>query len=212
MAGHVTLPRTPIAYPGETTLSAVFDSGECKAVVEQYLGAKLDPDGRFYATGVMPSVESYADGDRDIWCGLARRPDEEQPDQTDPYYLYTGRLRAADQHRVFAIGSCLGGDGDHLSFGTVPCDGPHTVEIAGHVDLGARTGPAPTEDDYQALVGTRCRQLAKTYAGPNLRLPVQSGWLWINEASWDSGMRTVMCTVAEYSGQRPLVITRHLAA
>ena len=202
------------AYPSESFWDAMFDTGVCLTKAEEYLGTKLDPNGNYYSSGVMPSPESWADGDREVYCGIAVQPYEAAAIAASNHAATTGRVAADHQYRIYGIGSCLGtaGSGAQQAYGAVPCDQPHEVEVAGHIDLRGRVSARPAEDAYAAIVGRDCDRLGRQYAGANYRDPVSAGWMWIQAASWDAGQRTVLCTVAEYRNGEAATITRRLGA
>lgn len=199
------------AYPREAYWDALFDSGPCLALAERYLGVKLDPNGNYYANGVMPSVGSWRDGDREVWCGIGVVPYEAARAALEDGES-TGPVKASEQYRVFPVGSCLGeaGTADDTAWGVVPCDAPHNSEVAGHVDVTDRLRELPADDGWGPVVADDCERLAKAYAGAALRDPVRVGWLAIEAGSWDAGRRTLLCTVSEYRNDRPATITRRI--
>jgi hypothetical protein len=201
-------------YPSEADWAAMFDTGKCAEIGGDYVGGVLDPDGIYGPRGIIPLEDAWRLADRQVWCGLQRYPLEEQAHDDPMAELFAGAIdrNPGAQHRILPVGSCLGPDGDGLTYGTVPCDGPHNVEISGHVDLTGRTDHLPAPEEYQRLVGDACHRQSQGYAGRNLRDPVSSGWLHIEQGSWDAGRRTVLCTVAEYRNQDTLTITRRLGA
>jgi hypothetical protein len=212
VTGSFDLPSGP--YPSEGEWAAMFDTGRCAEMGGAYVGGALDPAGLYGPRGLIPLRDSWSVGDREVWCGLRRYPMEQAASEEPSAELFTGAIDRTPgaQYRIYPIGSCLGPDGHGLTFGTVSCDGPHDVEIAGHVDLSGRVDQFPAPDQYDRLVADDCRRQAKAYAGRNLRDPVFSGWLGIGQGSWDAGRRTVLCTVAEYRNEDSLTITRRLGA
>ena len=201
------------AYPREAFWDALFDSGPCLALAEEYIGAKLDPNGNFYAHGVLPSAESWSSGDREVWCGIGVWPYDAEQNARPGHAESTGRVAAASQYRIYPVGSCIGeaGSGDRTAWGVVPCDAPHRMEVAGHLDLSGRVQELPADEDaWDRVVGDDCNRLARAYAGAALRDPVGAGWLMIEAGSWDAGRRTLLCTVSEYRGQEAATITRRI--
>lgn len=210
VTGKVELERGP--YPSEATWDAMFDTGACAELGAAYLGGTLDPRGHYVPRGIIPQEEGWRYGDREVWCGLGRFPMEEDRLHSGTDEPFEGAVDRSGQHRIYPVGSCLGPDGEGLTFGTVSCDGPHVVEISGHVDLSGRIETLPTSEQYSRLVGDACERAGKVFAGANFRDPVQAGWMHIEQGSWDAGRRTVECTVAEYRNQDSLTITRRLGA
>lgn len=211
VTGRHTITDQTGEYPGSAYWDALLTSGRCLALAEAYLGVKLDPAGNLYAHGVVPSPESWRDGDRDVWCGIGVWPyDAERLAQRGPDESI-GRARASEQYRVFAVGSCLGPSGkeDDTAWGVVPCDVPHSLEVAGHFDLSG-LAERPPHDRWARTVDRDCSRLATAYIGAPLREPVQAASLEIEAASWDAGRRTVVCTVAEYVNNEPATITRRI--
>ena len=198
-------------YPREAYWDALFDSGPCLAAAELYLGTKLDPNGNYFANGVMPTAEGWRNGDRGVWCGIGVRPlDAAGAAVARPESI--GRVSAGNQYRIYPVGSCVGeaGTAERPGWGVVPCDAPHDIEVAGHVDLTNRVRELPPDDGWERVVGADCQRLAKAYAGAALRDPVHPGWLPIEAGSWDAGRRTLLCTVAEYRNDEAATITRRI--
>lgn len=212
VTGSFVLPAGP--YPSEADWAAMFDTGKCAELGGLYVGGVLDPSGVYGPRGIIPLEDAWRLADREVWCGLRRYPLEEGAADDPAAELFSGVVdrNPGAQHRILPVGSCLGPDGEGLTYGTVSCDGPHNVEIAGHVELAGRVDHFPKPEEYQRLVSDACHRQSQVYAGRNLRDPVSSGWMYIEQGSWDAGRRTVLCTVAEYRNQDTLTITRRLGA
>jgi hypothetical protein len=212
VTGRYIVDLHEVPYPADSYWEAIFDSGPCLRFAEEYLGAKLDPYGNYYPTGVMPSPDSWPGGDREVWCGLAVHPYEAAALAAKGHMTTTGRVSAAKQHRLYPVGACLGsvGGGADEYYGVVPCDAPHRAEVVGHVDIRKRAREAPLGDEYPDLVGEDCFGLAEAYLGSAFRDPVDFLWDGIPPASWEAGRRHVTCMVAEFRNGEAITITRRL--
>ncbi len=182
-------------FPSEVQWTALFEK-RCHASIEALLGTHLDPVGLFFATGVQPSGESWARGDRTIWCGVAKvsaaRPS--RPHQLVPF---TGKVGGAPQARLAEVGSCWSGASPYPS----SCRNAHEWEVVGFFDLAGKVAQPPAPNDNTAwgnLVGEACAGSARSYLGHDLVNDVHAGWQPIQPGSWIAGRRAVECTVAHY--------------
>ncbi|HEX7165869.1 MAG TPA: septum formation family protein [Acidimicrobiales bacterium] len=201
-------------YPKGEGWPKAFSSSTCYELAEAHLGALLDRYGAYDLTGLRPTREEWAQGRRTVACGLARVPLERALVTATTPTAYTGAVSAADRHRHLPRGSCLGFDA--MSGGieagvTVPCDKPHALEVTGHVDVSGRAQEFPGDDlsAWEPLVGARCTELARSYAGA-FRAPVTSAFLPIEPESWKSGRRTVDCVIGENGEDGFRVLERRL--
>ena len=103
----------------------------CDPVVQQYLGGRFDPDGRFRIGALKPSPAKWAQGDRELRCGL------QSASRSGALYPMAGKAVEQDQSAVHAPGTCLGIDGRTIG-DPVDCAGPHAVEAVGVVDLAKK--------------------------------------------------------------------------
>lgn len=190
-------------YPTATDWDSVL-AGDCRPSVDALLGQPLDPFGKFAIFGVFPTRDSWAFGERTVWCGLTGR-DASLALRAVPL---TEEARNATQALIAPVGTCIGARSEW-----VPCTDSHLREVTGHA---AVTGTAPPDagDDraWQALLGTRCEDFARAYLGRPLGADDLVGWQPIDPRSWVAGRRTVECLIARGAAGRAIEITGSLRA
>ena len=79
------------------------------------------------------------------------------------------------------------------------CDKPHLDEAVGSFDLTDSTWPG--ESGTRTEAGPRCLALARQYVGQTTTR-LQLVWLYPKKASFDNGVRTVVCAVAAGDGSK----------
>jgi hypothetical protein len=200
------VPASVRRYPTAAEWDAI-ETAVCGPVVESYLQAKIDPSGRYAATGIHPTEASWARGVRSLHCGINQRGETAD----DKFIAFTGKVDPARQYQAFAPGTCLpAGDAGRLGR-PVPCTQPHVLEITGAVDLTGRIGHAPTNDEMDQTIGADCEQIAAAYLGRPLEDDLWSGWLNIEPESWDAGHRITECTLERYGPDNaPVVLSAPL--
>ena len=165
----------------------------CDPVVRDYLGGKFDPDGRFRVGALKPSPTKWAQGDRELRCGL------QSASRSGALYPMTGRAHDQDQSAVHDPGTCLGIDGRTIG-DPVDCTGPHAVEAVGVVDLGAKFDDKfPAVDAQDEFLQTECTKIATGYAGGDDVITAKKltvYWDNVTEDSWKAGTRRVNCNLA----------------
>jgi hypothetical protein len=169
-----------------------FIHRECVAPAESLLGTKLDPYGRFFISAIRPSAESWPNGDRDVWCGLAANPVDASEAADGNLVLFTGKIEGQGQQNLLPAGTCI----DDRSRAT-PCTEPHVAEIVAHVDLTGRvTDPPPANDTaaWNALVADDCGPALRAYLGHEPDENTSWGWHPIASESWAAGSHLVTCT------------------
>ena len=180
----------------------------CDPVVKQYLSGRFDPDGRFRIGALKPSPAKWAQGDRELRCGL------QSASRSGALYPMAGKAVEQDQAAVHAPGTCLGIDGRTIG-DPVDCTGPHAVEAVGVVDLGKKfDDDFPAVDAQDDFLQTECTKIATGYAGGedvigDKKLTVY--WDNLTEDSWKAGTRRVNCNLAallpDRSGFAPVMGT-----
>jgi Septum formation len=183
-AGSVAL-AADMALPDDRQWRQIVDE-RCEPVVLEYMRGKFDPDGRYRVGALKPSPAKWADGDRELRCGL------QSASRSGALYPLAGRAAESDQAAVQDPGTCLAIDGRTIG-DPVDCAGPHAVETVGIVDLA---GKFP---DAFPAVGDQDSYLQPEYAGSaeaisNKGLTVY--WDNITEESWNAGSRRVNCNLA----------------
>ena len=183
MAGRIELKDDDDApFPTDSQWDAIYKE-RCGPVVEKALGGPLDPAGRWAVGGITPSPESWAELDRDVWCGATLVGDGLGNDVA----LFEGKVDLAAQVTRTPAGQCLAFAPDRRD-APVDCNQPHQVEVAGQAELGT-AGGFPGDD---ALI-TACESTAKQYMGPNALYSF--GYRNFDEGSWHAGRRWTDCVV-----------------
>ena len=165
----------------------------CDPVVRTYLGGRFDPDGRYRIGALKPSPTKWAQGDRELRCGL------QSSSRSGALYPMAGTAREQDQSATHQPGTCLGIDGRTIG-DPVDCGGPHAVEAVGVVDLGQKfDDDFPKVDAQDEFLQTECTKIATGYAGgdqviTDKKLTVY--WDNLTEDSWTAGTRRVNCNLA----------------
>jgi hypothetical protein len=190
-AGSVTL-ATEMALPDDRQWRQIVNE-RCEPVVLEYLGGKFDPDGRFRVGALKPSPSKWADGDRELRCGV------QSASRSGALLPISGRAAESEQAAVQEPGTCLAIDGRTIG-DPVDCSGPHAVEAVGVVDLSEKFSEGfPAVGDQDAYLQPQCAEVASTYAG-NAEAISAKGltvyWDNITEESWNAGSRKVNCNLA----------------
>jgi len=175
-------------------------SERCTPIVQQYLDNRFDPNGRFRVGGLKPSQAKWAEGDREMRCGLQSNT------KSGSFMPIKGKVADQDQSRVEDAGTCLAVDGKTVG-DPVPCTGPHAVETVSVVDLSQQftDGKFPSVDDQDKYLQTKCTEDAAAYAGsPDAVAQKKLTVYWdnISQESWDVGSRKVNCNLAALLADR----------
>jgi hypothetical protein len=190
-AGSVTLPGD-MALPDDRQWRQLVNE-RCEPVVVDYLRGKFDPDGRFRVGALKPSSSKWADGDRELRCGV------QSASRSGALLPLAGRAADSDQASVHDPGTCLGIDGRTIG-DPVDCKGAHAVETVGIVDLSEKFPDAfPAVGDQDAYLQPQCAKIAGDYAGSADAISDKGltvYWDNITEASWKAGSRKVNCNLA----------------
>ncbi|WP_033292094.1 septum formation family protein [Amycolatopsis jejuensis] len=165
---------------------------KCNSDVRPYLGHALDPYGKLTTNLLRPTAAQWADGDRQLRCGLqwAGPGGGLQPT--------TGAARDQDQSLVWAPGTCLALAGKGVG-DPVDCSKPHSYEIIATLDLASNFKDGyPKLDDQKAWLDTECNKAAKDYTGgADLgQKKLMLGWDSREQESWSAGSTKVNCKVA----------------
>ena len=165
----------------------------CEPAVRDYLGGKLDPDGRYRVGALKPSPAKWTEGDRELRCGL------QSASRSGALYPLQGRASEGDQSAVHEPGTCLAIDGRTIG-DPVDCGRPHAVEAVGVIDLGGKFPESfPAVDAQDGFLQTECTRVAAAFAGgdsviADKKLTVY--WDNLTEESWTAGTRRVNCNLA----------------
>ena len=195
VAGRITAPGNSMesAMP---QLDAAIQT-QCPPLVEALLGRPLDPTGRFNLQTIIPTTESWAQGDRDVWCGVgghgttdaATGAQQETPIDVD--------ARGATQSLPVVLGTC-----GSRTTSSVPCTSPHSWEITGSFELDPSVVPPAANDTaaWDQLAGSRCQLITNAYLGRPTPASATAGWLTFNPKSYAAGDRTIRCIVMGNGG------------
>jgi hypothetical protein len=190
-AGSVTL-ADQTALPDDRQWRQLVTE-RCDPVVLDYLDGQFDPDGRYRVGALKPSPAKWAEGDRQLRCGL------QSASRSGALYPIAGRAAESDQAAVQEPGTCLAIDGRTIG-DPVDCSGPHAVETVGVVDLSSEFSEGfPAVGDQDAYLQPECVRIANEYAGgaeviADKELTVY--WDNLTEESWNAGTRKVNCNLA----------------
>ncbi len=190
-AGSVALADQP-TLPDDRKWRQLVNE-RCAPVVVTYMGGKFDADGRYRVGALKPSGTKWAQGDRELRCGL------QSASRSGALYSMVGRAADNDQSAVHEAGTCLAIDGRTIG-DPVDCKGPHAVETVGVVDLTEKFPDTfPKVSDQDAFLQPECGRIAAEYAGganviTSKKLTVY--WDNLTEGSWNAGTRKVNCNLA----------------
>ncbi|GAB16849.1 hypothetical protein GOEFS_015_00460 [Gordonia effusa NBRC 100432] len=186
-------------WPGAKRFAAIRDE-QCPVIVSEYLGGKLDPQGRFSVGLMFPSQAQWDKGARELRCGL------EQPGKDGTQTQFTGQVANLDQSFDWPPGTCIGIDPATRKPTSlrVNCTEQHAFQTTGIVDLGARFGPRlsgkpwPTVAEQNKFLESICPGQTNRFLGgkdkfDKTTLNVQ--WSTVSEVSWLAGSRRVLCYV-----------------
>lgn len=190
-AGTVVL-GDQVALPSDDVFRRLV-AERCEPKVLDYLGGRLDPQGRFRVGALKPSPTKWEQGDRELRCGL------QTASRSGALYPIVGTVAESDQSAVEEPGTCLAIDGTRVG-DPVACTGAHALETVGIVELGEQFPDGfPAVPDQDAFLQTRCAEVAGEYAGgPTVVADKGLTVYWNNiaEESWAAGSRRVNCNVA----------------
>lgn len=166
----------------------------CTPVVLQYLDNTFDPNGRYRVGALKPSAAKWAQGDRELRCGL------QSASQSGALYPMAGKVAGGDQSDVQQPGTCLAINGKQIG-DPIDCAKPHAVETAGIVDVSKQFADKtkfPAVADQDAFLQPQCDKVADAYAGsPDVIAQKKLTVYWdnITETSWKAGTRKVNCNL-----------------
>lgn len=185
-------------WPGPEQFTAIRDE-HCPAVVNAYLGGKLDPAGRFSIGLMYPSQEQWIDGERTLRCGL------QLSGTTGTLKPFLGRVGEQDQSQQWPAGTCIGIDQEtRKPTDPVDCTEPHAFQVTAVIDLGLKYGaagsgkPWPNLDEQNAYLQSTCPGTTNQFLGGNDKLDqttLNLQWSTLAETSWLAGSRQVVCYV-----------------
>ncbi|MEC3977991.1 septum formation family protein [Amycolatopsis sp. H20-H5] len=169
-----------------------ISQSKCSAALKPYLGHELDPYGKLTLNLLRPTAPQWADGDRQLRCGLqwAGPGGKLQPT--------TGPAKSQNQSLVWEPGTCLALLGKSVG-DPIDCAKPHAYEIVAKLDLKTKfTDGYPSQDDQKAWLDTECSNAVTEYTG-GADLGAKKlilTWDVREQESWDAGSTQVNCKVA----------------
>lgn len=185
-------------WPGPDQFNTIRDE-YCPTVVNNYLGGKLDPAGRFTVNLMYPSEEQWNAGERSLRCGL------QLSGTTGTLSPFTGFVRDLDQAQQWEVGTCIGIDtATRKPTDPVDCSEPHAFQVTGVVDLGVEFGdalsgrPWPSIEAQNDYLKATCPGLTDQFLGSAERLAqttLNLQWSTLAETSWMAGSRTSVCYI-----------------
>ncbi len=173
---------------------------QCQPAVEQYLGAKYDPNSRFSISLLWAGDRAWKQsGERRMLCGL------QLPGPGNQQLVFSGKVADLDQSKVWPAGTCLGIDPatNQPTDAPVDCSAPHAMEVTGAVNLAEQfPGDLPTEADQDAFIKEVCTSLTDDYLAPvQLRdTTLTLIYSTVSLPSWTAGSRQVSCSIGATLG------------
>ncbi|WP_433660877.1 septum formation family protein [Nocardia sp. CA-128927] len=179
-------------FPDSLRLTELKEE-HCVPAVQQYMGGKFDPRGRYIVGLMYPSPDGWQHGDRTLRCGLQYAASTGTPPSV-------GSAAEHDQSKVYGPGVCLGIN-QNLPTDPVDCGQVHAVEVVSTIDLGQRfQGGPPAKDDQDKFVEDECARTSSDYlGGPDV---VRNKTLtlffdYLDARSWMAGSRKLDCMVGK---------------
>jgi len=175
-------------FPTDDEWVGIYDD-RCGASVVTYLGAPIDPVGRFALGGLQPSRTGWAAGDRELWCGIILRTDG-----GDEWPAWQGSAKEVPQAAIRPPGTCL--REQDAAVVEVACSEAHRFEVAGSVDLSSSFGATPPgEEEQNAVLAPACETIAETYLGHPLDDTIGIASFAVLPESWQAGRRAGECAL-----------------
>lgn len=181
------------AYPGALRFGQLRDE-HCVGIVDDYLGTKFDPNGKFSVGLMFPSQSGWMAGERTLRCGIQQSSNTGVPQEM------TGSVLDQDQSNVWDVGTCIGIN-QNVPADPVDCNSPHAFEVASIVDLQQQfPSGIPSEADQDAYLEPTCTATVNTYLGSDTALRDKTltlFWNTIDVTSWLAGSRQITCSVGK---------------
>ncbi|OZC87546.1 hypothetical protein CH282_10385, partial [Rhodococcus sp. 06-418-1B] len=181
------------AYPGALRFGQLRDE-HCIDVVDDYLGTKFDPSGKFSVGLMFPSQAGWASGERTLRCGIQQSSNTGIPQEM------SGSVQGQDQSNVWDVGTCIGIN-QNVPADPVDCAQAHAFEVASIIDLQQQfPSGIPTEADQDAYLEQTCTEAVNGYLGSDTALRDKTltlFWNTIDVTSWLAGSRQVSCSIGK---------------
>ncbi|WP_019201336.1 septum formation family protein [Tsukamurella sp. 1534] len=181
-------------YPTEAALDSMRDQ-VCPPVVNQYLGKRLDPKGRFQMGLLTAGQQAWETGDRTVRCGV------QVVDGTGTALDVSGKMVNQDQSVSWPVGTCVGIGERGQPTRAVDCAQPHAFEVTAVVDLRKQFPDAswPTLQQQEDYLGGICPAQTTSWFGADdglRRSGLQLNWNTLSQPSWTAGSRSAICFLA----------------
>ena len=169
----------------------------CVGPTMRYLEGKLDPNGRYTISPILPPESSWAEGDRTMLCGVMVQDAEGMSVET------TGLTAEQDQSRVYEPDTCVQVQG--RSTRVVPCTEDHTWQVTHQVDLRKifKGDEWPDIKRQNDALNKVCTEQAENYMGGEENLyqsTLTPFWTTQPEESWVTGSRQANCALIATEG------------
>jgi len=190
----------PDAAPPSPARIQQISLEQCQPAVENYLGARYDPNSRFSISLLWAGDRAWKQsGERRMLCGL------QLPGPGNQQLVFSGKVAELDQSKVWPAGNCLGIDPatNQPTDAPVDCSAPHAMEITGAVDLAEQfPGDLPSESEQDAFIKEVCTSLTDDYLAPvQLRdTTLTLIYSTVSLPSWAAGSRQVSCSIGATLG------------
>ncbi|KAA0025064.1 septum formation family protein [Antrihabitans cavernicola] len=200
VASEVDLSKYPGAefgpgskFPGVLRFSELRDE-HCAPAVNDYLGAKFDPNGKFDIGLINPGEAGWAAGERTLRCGL------QFSGTTGALMPIVGTVVSQDQSKVWDPGTCIGIN-QNIPSDPVECSQQHAFEVVGTIDLAQQfPGGPPSSDDQDKFIEGECTKQSDAYLGSPDALRNKTltlFWDNLDASSWLAGSRRINCSVGK---------------
>ncbi|MFI9507696.1 septum formation family protein [Nocardia sp. NPDC052566] len=180
-------------FPDSLRLTELKEE-HCVPAVQDYLGGRFDPRGRYIVNVMYPSQEGWKHGDRKLRCGV------QLGGSTGTPRVANGSALDPDQSKVYPPGTCLGIN-QNLPTDPVDCAQPHALEIVSTVDLGPRfPGGPPAKEEQDKFVQEQCANAATDYLGSPDAVRNKTLTLFfdfIDARGWLAGSRKLDCMIGK---------------
>ena len=207
MTGDLTTEAKFDQFPTESEWDSLIDV-ECGPPTKKYLGASLDPRGRYYLSALRPLKEGWARGDRRLHCGIKQRGFEPVLDD-EPEPEFVGRVDARAQQLLYPVGGCLSLD-DRVP---IACTEPHEFEFVGNVDLTGKIADVPedaSDDFFEPILDPECTKMTEAFLGRPMAEDEQLSWYGVRRSTWEIGGHLAQCAVVQLDDDGPVTRTTSL--
>lgn len=172
---------------------------QCAPAVENYLGAKFDPNSRFSISLLWAGDKAWKhSGERRMLCGLC-------PARTTSRRSSRARSQISISPRSGRPEPALASNLRRVQPTDVPvdCAVPHAMEVTGTVNLAEKfPGGVPVEADQDAFIKDVCNRLTDAYLAPAQLRDTTLTLIYstVSLPSWNAGSKQVGCSIGATLG------------